>query len=396
MRRFWALASVLLLAASAGASSGKSAGAECSRALPQAPSGLPAALVVTTNCGLFRLEPSRNIVYEGPWKSPVPPVARGYWMDLTWYGRLADGRLVIGRGMKELWRSQGTFPGPRKGDVDAVVLGGTELAFEFSFYRGRHSRLYIARYGESERPVARGEMPLMFTSSDELVTWRERGGALALRRVDGRLSRRLTARAVYPHVDRTANVVVFRAARRLLVFDGEHVRRLASLRKLGLSRSPTVEVLGGLVAGHDDRHLVVLDYDGRLFASTPVPTHHRGSDDGVSSSVVVNVTGTAVAYTAMQHDSGRHERVYVLRAGDQKARALFSQPLEGLYSGGCGRAAWLAWQGRWLLYGDTERQAAVVESSGEAAPIELGGLIAQLPGISDDADEAVFDIAWSS
>src|SRR5881396_3069936 len=100
----WTLAAALLLAASTGASAGKGAGGECSGTLPQAPAGLPAPLVVTTNCGLYKLEPNTNVIYEGPWRSPVPPVARGYWPDdLTWYGREADGHLVIGRGMNQLW-----------------------------------------------------------------------------------------------------------------------------------------------------------------------------------------------------------------------------------------------------------------------------------------------------
>src|SRR5206468_2416100 len=143
-----------------------------------------------------------------------------------------------------LWRSNGTYPGPSKADVDAVALGDAELAFNFSFYRGRHSRLYVAPYGAVERLVAHDEMPLAFTPSGELVTWRERGGVLALRTGDGQLDRRLAVRARIPQVDRASHVVVFRSARQLLVFDGERVRRLASLKRLGITGIPVVEPLG--------------------------------------------------------------------------------------------------------------------------------------------------------
>jgi hypothetical protein len=356
--------------------------------------------VVTTNCGLYRLEPSRSILYRGPWKSPVPVAARAYWPgDLTWYGRASDGRLVIGRGMEELWRSRGTFPGPRKGDVDAVALGGSELAFTFSLYRRRTSALYIARYGQPERLIARDETPLTFISSDELVTShitrRGRWGALALRTGDGSLSRRLAARAVEPQVDRANNVVLFRSRHRLFVFDGARVRRLASLRRLGLDRLPTVEPLGGLVAAHDRRRLVVLDYYGRVVASTDLPAHPKHAD-GISSPIVANPAGTAVAFTATSgntaYGSAGRETVYLLDVGEQRARPLFSEQLDFKV---CERIASLSWQGRWLLYAATEARAAVVDSSGEAAPIELGEVIAQLPGISHDAEEAVFDVAWA-
>jgi hypothetical protein len=101
LTRLLALASALLVAAAAGASTAKTDAGPCSTNLPQAPAGLPAPLVITTDCGRFRLSPGGSVVYEGPIASPVPPIARGYWSDLTWYGR-SKGHLVIGRGMTEL------------------------------------------------------------------------------------------------------------------------------------------------------------------------------------------------------------------------------------------------------------------------------------------------------
>jgi hypothetical protein len=355
------LAAVLIAAASAGVEPGAAAGAKCSGALPQGPGGLSSALVVTTACGRFGVEPGGNVVRQGPWTSPVPAVAEAYWMDLAWYGR-SYGHLLIGQGMKQLWRSHYTYPGRRRGDVGDIVLGRQKLAF--SFFRGRRSALYRAPFGGRARLVADGEMPLAFTASGAIVTWRLRGGALALRRGDGRLTRRLSAHAVDPQSNPQRAVVVFRSVGRLLVFDGARVRTLASLGRLGITGPPIVEPLGGLIAVHDLKRLVVLRYDGSVFASTALPIRPKRLDS-VSSSVVANADGTAVAYTVTRFGAPGYETVYLLSADAQRAEPLFTQEL---YFNQCERGAWLAWQGRWLLYADTEQRAAVVDSSGEGAP----------------------------
>ncbi len=312
-------------------------------------------------------------------------------MDLTWYG-LVRRHLLIGRGMKRLWRSHDAYPGPRSGDVGAIALGRHALAFNFS--EGRKSRLFLAPYGGRELVIAAGEIPLEFTGSGALVTWRERGGALFLRSENGRLIRRLAVRAIEPQVERESRMVLFRSAGHLFAFDGVRVRSLGALDKLGVTGVPVVEPLGRLIAVHDRRRLVVVDYEGRVFASTPVP-RKRGFADGVSSPVIANADGTSVAYTATHYGSGSHETVYLLRAGERKARPLFSESLDGLdVAGGCGRGAWVAWQGQWLLYANAEQRAAVIDSSGQAQAVELGDVIAKLPGIRTDG-EGAFDVAWA-
>jgi len=221
-------------------------------------------------------------------------------MDLTWYG-LVRRHLLIGRGMKRLWRSHDAYPGPRSGDVGAIALGRHALAFNFS--EGRKSRLFLAPYGGRELVIAAGEIPLEFTGSGALVTWRERGGALFLRSENGRLIRRLAVRAIEPQVERESRMVLFRSAGHLFAFDGVRVRSLGALDKLGVTGVPVVEPLGRLIAVHDRRRLVVVDYEGRVFASTPVP-RKRGFADGVSSPVIANADGTSVAYTATHYAPG--------------------------------------------------------------------------------------------
>jgi len=187
-------------------------------------------------------------------------------------------------------------------------------------------------------------------------------------------------------------MVLFRSKGRLFVFDGVWVRDLVSLRALGLTGALTIDPLGRLLAVHDQRRLVVLDYDGRVVASTALPRKPARAD-GVSSSIVANPAGTAVAFTATSgntaYGSAGRETVYVLGAGERRARPVFSEKLVFKV---CERMADIAWRGRWLLYDDTEQRAAVVDSSGQAAPVELGRLIARLPGLRPDGR---FDVAWS-
>ena len=388
MRLGWVLVLIFVATATA-ATPGASADGKCAGALPQALAGLPATVVVTTDCGRFRLAPGRNAVYIGPWKSPVPSAARGYWMDLTWYGR-SHGHLLIGRGMERLWRSHNTYRGPINSDLGAVALGRKALAF--GFFRGRRPDLYVARYGGRERLAARGESPLGFVPSGALVTLEDKSQALVLRSDSGRLERLIAPHVIEPQRDLHSGMLVYRVRHRLFVFDGTHPRQIAGLRRLGIRGTPQIEPLGRLVAVHDQRRLVVVAYDGRLRASTALPTRPKRADM-VSSSVEANQAGTAVAFTATKgntaYGSSGRETVYVLGAGDRQARPVLTEQVTFKV---CERMASLAWRGRWLLYGNSERQAAIVDISGERPALDLSEVIARLPATS--RDDGRFDVAW--
>ena len=380
--KHWLAILVVALAAGVGAAPGETSGGACSAPLPQGKAGLPGAVVVTTDCGRFRLETDGSVTYAGKWKSPVPRVARAYWMDFTWYG-VERGHLLVGRGMKRLWRSHDTYRGGRRGiDVEGIALGPHGLAFTLA--RGRQSILFTARYGGRERRVARGEWPLAFTQSG-LVTWRERGKTLLLHK--GR-SARFLSHAIEPQVDHESGMVVFRSAGRLFAFDGTRIRDLVSLRGRGVTGPPVVEPLGRMVAAHDRRRLVVVGYDSRLFASATLP-RSRHPADGVSSPVVANAAGTAVAFSVTSGNRLR-EAVYLLAGGKSRAERLFGEKLAD--GGGCGQGAWLSWRGQWLLYANGAQQAAVLDSSGQAPPIQLTDVILQLP--SKDG-EGAFNADWA-
>jgi hypothetical protein len=392
MRQLWLLVLVSFIAADA--TPAHSAGKHCSTALPLAPAGLPASVVVTTNCGRFELQPGGKVVSRGAWTKPVPAVASSYSpMDLSWSGFLR-GHILIGRGMKVLWRSHDRYRGTHPGNIGQVLLGRRKLAFTYYTSFRRPARLYLAAYGRPEHRVARDETPLLFTASGGLITQRNRGSALLLRGGDGRFERRLVPRAAEAQPDRVAGKVVYLSDGRLLALDGVRVWEVASLRRLGLTGWPTIEPLGTLLSVHGRRRLVVLDYSGQVFASTTLPKP-RASADGISSSLVPNAAGTAVAFTATSGNTayGSHgsETVYELAAGETQAQLLYSQELDFKV---CERMAWLAWQGDLLLYADTEQHAAAVDVSGAAPAVDFSATIAGLPGFRSDGD-GIFDVAWA-
>jgi len=346
--------------------------------------------VLTTNCGRFRLESDGRVTFAGSYTMPVSPEARSWSpFDLSWFGVDHD-HLVIGRAMQRLWRSQASYPGTYPGDVEGPVLGRRALAFEYVKGRQR-SALYLANYRGPEHVIAHGETPLVFAEG-KLVTQTEHGGALILRGSDGRRLRVLSAHPSAVQVDREGKVVLFRSKGRLLVFNGVYVRDLVSLRRLGLGGALlTVEPLGRLVAVHDERRLVVLDYDGRLVASTPLPRRPKRAD-GISSVVVANPAGTAVAFTATSgntaYGSSGRETVYVLRVGERRVRPVLSEKVMFKV---CERMADVAWHEGSILYSNSEQNAAVIDTSGRTPPVQLNRLVARLPGLRSDGR---FDVAW--
>jgi hypothetical protein len=138
----------------------------------------------------------------------------------------------------------------------------------------------------------------------------------------------------------------------------------------------------------------VLDYSGRLVASTALPKRSQPAD-GISSSVAANASRTAFAFTITHgnnaYGSRGQESVYVLGAGDQRARPILTEQLDFVV---CERMAELAWHGRWLLYSAPEGRAVVVDASGEVSPTDLSGLVARLPGARNDG-EGIFEVNWA-
>jgi hypothetical protein len=380
-------AAALLLAATAAAPDGQ-AQRRCNRPFPRVAVEVPAAVVVTTGCGRFRID-GAAVGRVGPMTRPVPRNVVAYWMDFTWY-RASQGHIEIGRGHRFLWRSHRGYAARYATSIGMVTAGAGHVAF--SYIRGRHSTLYVARLGGAEHVVGADENPIVFLPSGQLVTWRYDGAALMVRREDGRVTRVLAAHAAVPQVDPRSGAIVFRTRGRVSVFAHGRVRRIAELENLGIAAGPTMDPLGQAVAIHDNRRLAVVGYDGRLIASTRLPPR-RLRADMVSSAIVANAAGTAFAFTAIRNDTAKarrgRETVYVLRAGEHSVRAVHAERLQ---FEGCGRMTELAWHGPWLLYSSQERHVVLVDTSRHAAPVELTRLIAALPGVSPNG---YFDTGWS-
>jgi hypothetical protein len=312
-------------------------------------------------------------------------------MDLSWYG-FERGHLVLGRGHRRVWRSPGLYSGPHFDDVGPIVFGRRRLAFDYSRRVGEVRRLYIAGYRSSKRLLGRGERPLQFLGSGELLTLREGGGALLLRAPRGRIERVVARHVADAQVDRRNGSLVVRTRLRVSVFDGGRLRQLVDLHRLGFKGLPVIEPLGRAIAIHDLRRLLIVDHRGHTLASSRLP-RRREPADGVSSSVATNATGTAYAFTAIHgvtaHGLDPREAIYVLHPGERQARTIFD---ERVSLKGCGRTANLSWNGRWLLYSTTEGHAAVVDSSLGEKTIHLDEVVAQLTRMRTNGE---FAISWA-
>ena len=124
--------------------------------------------------------------------------------------------------------------------------------------------------------------------------------------------------------------------------------------------------------GHD---LVVARRDGRPVARARwSPSPRVASDSGVA----VSGDGRRFAFrlsSARPGSRAGRATVYVLRAGETQARAIYR---DRLGPSGCAVGANLSWSGRFLLYDSYDGALAVLDSRGGRAR-DLGRLAQALP-----------------
>ena len=380
-----AFAAVALL--SSAAAPGARAGVSCASAMPARAARLPAPIVVTTDCGRFRIDERGRVSFHHGFALPVP-AGTSYYMDLTWY-RLRGGHLIIGHRKRTLWHSRARFRG-RYVDIGAVA--SSRAAVAFSIFHGRRQSLFVARQGQAERLVATGETPLGFTSRGVLISLRR--WTLLLRGGPDWRPRRLIRGATNVVFDHAAQAVYFVAGGRLERFDGVRITMLATLASLRVGRSPQIEPLGRLVGVHSLRRLVVLRSDGSVLASTELPRPLRRADVGVASALAADGDADAVAFTVTRgntaYGSDGSELVYLLRAGTKAARVVFRERMSFAV---CERGAELAWRGRWLLYSASEGRVALIDTGRPDASVDLSATVARLPGMGGDGGR--FDASWA-
>jgi hypothetical protein len=253
--------------------------------------------------------------------------------------------------------------------LGVVTVGPHAVAFQHDH------QLYLAPRGRAERPVARRELPLGWTTRG-LYTYRYQGRELLLRSDTGRLLKVIARRPLGSDYQVAAGILYFISRGALMSAHAARVERLASLNRLGLSAGPWLQPLGQLVELVDNHRLVVLRPGGSVFASTPLPLGH-GQADNVTSSLAVAPRARAVAFTATSDRTADEETVYLLRPG---ARMAVPVRTERVDFRPCERGASLQWHGNWLLYSNSEGNLAVIDTTGTHRAIELSSLIASLPG----------------
>ncbi len=326
---------------------------------------------------IYRLATNLSIHRLSVAARPFPPGAIWSPGSDAWF-KLQRGHLVVGRGRTTVWRSHGVFAQPHRNSaktVGAVTVGPHALAFTYD------DTLYLAPLGGAERAVTRGEFPLGWTSGG-LYTAQSLGREMFLRAYDGRLLDVIERRTFDSAYAPATGELYFTAHRTLMVAHGTHVRRVASLARLGLRAWPPPELqpAGRLLELQGSDRLVVLRADGSLFASSPVP-RIRGPAGGIDSSLAVAPRASAVAFSAA---SGRlrgsaavgAETIYVLRAGAHAAVPLHREPVK---FNPCAHFASLQWRGSWLLYGNSEGTLAAIDVTDARRTIEMPGVVKRLP-----------------
>ncbi|MHB8469521.1 MAG: hypothetical protein ACYDCH_07200 [Gaiellaceae bacterium] len=346
--------------------------------LPRLRQRLPVEIVVSTPCGRFLIGRDGVVERSRPMPRPVP--AGASWSpDLTWY-RVVRGQLQVGERQRLLWRS--ARPVATRFDVGAIALGNRRLAF--SLFYGSASKLFVARFGGRERFVGRGETPIGWTRSGDLVAVRFRAAgtsyrqeALVLLAPSGRFLRRI-APDVWDWAWAGRRKVLYLLARgQVERFDGGSLVPLGSLTALRIGPRPLLTPLGRLLAVSGSRRIALLDSrTGAVVSTAGLPRLPQQKTVVAASiiSIAMNRSGTAVAFVWSNPVA---ETVYLLPAHARRAVAIQRARLE--YAT-CDRSAALVWRGRSLVFSDVEGHAAILRPLPHTRTIALTPLVTKLSG----------------
>lgn len=336
---------------------GQDAAHPCLPSLGCAAWQLPAPVRITAGHVSYRIARNGGVGRTSPPRSAYPPDAIEFPATATWY-RILRGHLVVGRGRTSVWRSRAKIAALQLG---VVVAGRSGVAFQHDH------QLFIAPPGAAERPIARRELPLGWTTSG-LYTYSYPRHALLLRGDGGGLLATIARRPYEYQYDLAARSLYFLTHGVLMSARGAVTRRVASLRSIHMSHNTWFQPLGdGLVELLDDARLDVVRPDGSLFAATPVRRIDR-----ISSLLVTAPGGGAVAFAGLtgppNHPNA--ENVYLLQVGAHSARSVHREL--GSF-GGCVEGANLEWNGLWLLYSNSNGNLAIIDTAEGHRTIELSG-----------------------
>lgn len=339
-------------------------GHPCRAALPRGPA-VPAPVVLWTSCGGFRLASDGRV-------SPLPRhwlarhgggTGRRYGADLA-IRRTRAGRVILFRRGRVVWRSHHLYPN----DSASVAFGPQRFAF--AAYR---QGVFLTDLRGPERLVAagRGLYPFDFTREGQLLV--TGGGAVTVVAPDGGMVGRFRYRQ--------RNGLAFDVRTDTLFFvtptgtlAAAHAARLSLVRRLRGIDGWISFAQPDLLVFSAARGVTVTRRDGTLVARARWPGSLGGSDSGLS----VSADGRSFAFRVSDARAGARSAratVYVLRAGERRARVLYRHRLGPT---GCGVGVNLRWLGRFLLYSSTNGQPTILDSGGGSAR-SLGRVAALLP-----------------
>jgi hypothetical protein len=375
---------MLLVPLAAGILAAPGAGAvapRCAVPVQSAPAGLPAPVRIVTPCAAY------TVLADGQIRvGERPRVKWPSWMAIAGEGARVVQRgariAVLRRDGRELWRSRGSY---RAAGVFAKV-GPRAIVFSYEQFEQRRSwtSLFVAPLGRPEREVAVNERPLGWTRAGGLLTWRFRQGFIGiyLRSADGTPIRRIAARLREVRFETASRSVLALSRSGLLQrYDGRRWHRLANVRALRFrGREPSMQPLaGGLIGLLGRTRVAVVRGDGTLFASASFRPDHRRFSVAGNSGLVADAAGTAVALAVTSGNNGYavvgRESLYVLRAGDRRAREVYAGRLRFAV---CERWVGLDWHGDWLLYASTEGRTIALDTRSPARRVDLTGLVARV------------------
>jgi hypothetical protein len=342
----------------------------CDLSQTRGPVGLPQTIYVRGACGPLALRPDGRIEQAHP-PAWAPSWARKAMAraDERTYIVHPHRHLVLLRDGRTIWRSRLAH------GSDNVAVHGDTLAF--TAYVTPHPDLWVARLGQAEQLVTRGEDLDGWAGSGGFFT--RRGRELRLRSSGGKLVRRI-GRFAYSAYDRdTQSVVAITPTGQVIRTEGRTTVRLASLHA---GRNPWVEVLrGGLIKIGFDNRLVLLEPDGTLFAST--------REKNIVSNLFTLPHRRGVVFVAQR---GGVDRVLLL---DRRARSaqLLYQHRTG--PRGCGYWANLSLVGNNLLYWpSTGRALVAIDATNDSHPRDLWRLLRRIPGFRHGG--LIRRAAWAS
>lgn len=335
---------------------------------------LPAPITITAGRMSYRIGRDRHVSRARAAGSRYPPGSAWFPGTDSWF-MIRHRHLLVGRSRATLWRSEGVIARARLG---VIAAGPGAVAFQMDH------RLYLARYGGSERPVARRELPLGWTAGG-LYTYSYRRRQLLLRSDAGGIVKVIARRPREYEFDLASGSLYFVERGALLGAHGVRSWLLGSLRGFGLSPDTWMQPLGRLVELQDEQRMVVVRASGAEFASTRLPRLGR-DDSSPDSPLVVDPRGSAIAFSAAFGQSHITEIVYLLRVGGHAAIPVHTERNLSLL---CSRWADLGWHGRWLLYSDSQDRLAAIDTAGGRRTIELSGLVQRLLGTA-----GAFNARW--